>query len=582
MLYISNKELADILLEMAALYEMQEVEFKPRAYERAALGVLALDKPLWESYQEKGAEALTGISGVGKTIASHIEELLTSGRFREYDQMKKQTPVKLGELVAVEGVGPRTVKVLWDKLKIKNLAELEKAAQAGKIRELEGFGEKSEAKILKGIEFLKESGSRRLLGYILLEAQALEKALGRFPEVKNAVAGGSIRRRKETIGDIDILVVSRRPEATMAKVIKLPEVEYVYGQGKTKTSLRLKSGVDLDVRAVPEESFGAALNYFTGSKDHNVALRELALKNGWKLNEYGLFRGEKMIAGKTEEEIYEKLGLRYIEPELRENKGELEAARENKLPKLIGYKDLRGDLQMHTNWTDGKNTIAEMAEAAQKLGHDYIAITDHAQSLAMTGGLDEKQLREQGREIDKLNEKFKAEGSTFRILKGVEVNIMKDGTLDLDNEALAELDIVGAAVHSYFDLSRETQTQRLIKVMKNPQVDIIFHPSGRILNRRKAIELDWDKVIAAAKETETVLEIDAWPDRLDLNDGQIRKCVEAGVKMVIDTDAHSPDQLHFLEFGIAQARRGWAEKKDVLNTFPLEKLLSGLKNYEKV
>ncbi|MBI2056402.1 MAG: DNA polymerase/3'-5' exonuclease PolX [Candidatus Sungbacteria bacterium] len=570
---MANSEVAKILMEMAALYEMSGVLFKPRAYEKAALNIEAFGEDIADLFKQGGKDALKKIPGVGEGIAMHLAEFFKKGHFKEYDRLKKKTPIDIAGLTAIEGVGPRMVKTLWEKLKIRNIEDLEKAAKAGKIRGLAGFGEKSEEKILKGIEFLKESGGRRILGNVLPDIRRLEAILRAFPEVEKLEIAGSARRRKETIGDIDILVSSKKPESVIERFLALPMIAHVFGKGTTKTSVKLKDGLDADLRVIPQKSWGAALNYFTGSKDHNIALRELAQKQGWKLSEYGLFKGEKMIAGKTEEELYKKLGLRYIEPELREMHGEIEAARENKLPKLIGYDDLKGDLQVQTDWTDGKDSIEKMAEAAIEVGLQYIVITDHTRSLAMTGGADEKKLLQQMEEIEKINKHLK----NFRILKGAEVNIGKDGSLDIDDETLAKLDVVGAAVHSHFNLSQEEQTQRVIRAMENPNVDIIFHLTGRIINRRDAIHLDVEKIIKAAKRTGTVLEIDAFPDRLDIKDDYIKKCVEAGVKMSIDSDAHAAAHFSVLEYGIAQARRGWAEKKDIINAWPMEKMLGFLK-----
>ena len=571
---ITNREIATKLTEMAAILEMQGVAFKPRAYEKAALGVESLDREAVEIYKEGGLKALEEIPAVGKGIAGHIEEMVKTGSFQEYEQLKKKIPVDVSGLLAVEGIGPQMIKVLWQKLRIKNLAQLEKAAQQGKIHGLPHFGLKSEEKILKGIEFLKSSGGRRVLGFILPEIRALEKMIQSFDGVEKAVVVGSVIRRRETIGDIDILAVSSKPEKVMEQFVALPVIAHVYGKGLTKTNVRLKNGLDADLRVIPKESFGAALNYFTGSKDHNIALRDIAIKKGMKLNEYGLYKGKKTIAGKTEEEIYHALGLKQVPPpEIRENMGELQAARAGKIPKLIEYGDLRGDLQVQTNWTDGENSIEEMAIAAQKMGLEYIAITDHTRSLAMTGGADEKKLLRQVAEIEKIQKKF----TKFRILAGAEVNIGKDGTLDINDETLAQLDVVGVAVHSHFNLSRAEQTKRIIRAMENPHVDIIFHLTGRMINKRKPIDVDVDAVIAAAKRTDTVLEIDAFPDRLDIKDEYIRKCVEHGVKMSIDSDAHSVQHYQYLEMGIAQARRGWAEKKDIINAWSVEKMLKMLK-----
>ncbi|MBI3273873.1 MAG: DNA polymerase/3'-5' exonuclease PolX [Candidatus Colwellbacteria bacterium] len=578
----TNQDIANVLSEMAMFYEMDDIPFKPRAYEDAADAVRSLDEELRDIYNRGGIEALDAVKGIGRGIASHIEDILTKGHFKEYERLKKKMPVDVARITAVEGIGPKMVKTLWKKLNIRTLRDLEKAARAGKIRALPHFGEKSEQKIIRGIEFLKKSGGRRLLGFILPDVRKIENMIRSFNGVGDVVTAGSVRRRKETIGDLDFLVTSKTPKNVMEQFVRLPFVDHVYGKGITKTNVRLKNGIDADVRVVPQKSFGAALNYFTGSKEHNIALREIAIKKGWKLNEYGLFAGSRtsrgksdFLAGRTEEEIYRKLGLRSIEPEMREMTGEIEAARENRLPHLIEYGALKGDLQVQTDWTDGENSIEEMAKAAQEAGLEYIAITDHTKSLAMTGGADEKKLLQQMREIDRLNKKFK--DVKFKILKGAEVNIGAEGTLDIKDEALAQLDVVGAAVHSHFNLSRTEQTARIVRVMENPHVDIIFHLTGRIIHTREPIDIDIDEIIKHAKRTGTILEIDAYPVRLDIKNEYVKKCVEAGVKMSIDSDAHSTKHFEYLEFGIAEARRGWAEKKDIINAWPLEKMLQFLK-----
>jgi DNA polymerase (family X) len=595
---MTNKDIAKILYEMSVFYEMEGAPFKPAAYERAAESIENFGQEAKDIYEKGGAKALQKISGVGAGIAAHLEELFKTGHFKEYEQLKKKIPVNISELSTVEGIGPKMIKTLWEKLKIRNLADLEKAARMGKIKKLSHFGEKSEQKILKGIAFLKQSGGRQILGFMMPEIRALESAVRAFPEVKRVMVAGSVRRRKETIGDIDILATSAKPEKVMERFVVLPQIAHIYAKGRTKTAVKLKNGLDADLRVVPEESWGAALNYFTGSKEHNVALCEIAVKKGYKLNEYGLFKSQKskvksqnykskgksnetFIAGRTEDEIYKKLGLRYIEPEMRENAGEIEAARLNKLQRLIGYGDLKGDLQVQTDWTDGENSIEEMARAAMAAGLEYIAITDHTRSLAMTGGSDEKKLLKQMAAIDSINSKFEIRNSKFRILRGVEVNILKDGSLDIQDEVLAKLDVVGAAVHSHFGLSRDEQTQRIIRAMENPNVDIIFHLTGRIINKREAIQLDIEKIIQAAKRIGTVLEIDAYPNRLDIKDEYARKCVLAGVKMSIDSDAHAAGHFALLEFGIAQARRGWAQKKNIINSWPLKKMLLFLKKNKK-
>lgn len=577
MKHISNQAIAKILYEMAAFYEMQEVQFKPRAYERAALNIESYSEEVAEIYRHGGLKALGQLPGVGGGIAKHIQELLETGHFSEYDSLKKEIPVKIDELTAVEGVGPKTAKTLWKTLGIKNLDDLEQAVRNGKIRELPHFGEKSERKIQQGIEFLRSASGRAVLGFVYSDLKNLERTIKDFPEVDRVVMTGSIRRRKETIGDIDILVTSRQPSKVMDRFVKLPLVMHVYGKGNTKTNVRLTNNLDADLRVVPAKSWGAAMCYFTGSKDHNIALRNIAIKNGWKLSEYGLFKGQKQIVGKTEEEIYGKLGLDYIEPEIREGHDEIAAARAHKLPKLVGYGDLKGDLQIQTNWTDGKHSIEEMALAAEEQGLSYIAITDHTKSLSMANGLDEKRLSRQMTEIDKINRKFEKEGRKITVLKGAEVNIMKDGSLDINDQTLEKLDVVGAAIHSYFDLPVKEQTRRVIRAMENPNVDIIFHLTTRLINRRRAIQLDIEKVIETARNTGTVMEVDAYPDRLDINDELVRRCIGAGIRIAIDSDAHASGHYYYLQFGTAQARRGWAEKKDVINCWPVKKMLGYLK-----
>ena len=573
-----NSEIAKILFEMAMLLEMKEVPFKPRAYEKAALAIESLEKDVKEIYKLGGLKALMDIPDVGQGIAERIEEYLKTRRIKDYEALKKKVPVDLGGLKQIEGLGPKKIKLLWQKLKIRTVADLEKAAHAGKIRGIPNLGQKTEENILKGIEFVKKAGGRFLLGEIYYLVKEIEARLNKLPGVEKAIAGGSIRRMKETIGDADFLVVSPKPKPVMEFFVSMPEVVHVYAHGETKSLVRLKNGFDADLRVVPKESFGAALNYFTGSKDHNVALRKIAIEKGWKLNEYGLYKGKKQIAGRTEEDLYKALGLRYIEPELRENTGEIEASRSGTLPRnLVGYDDLRGDLQTQTNWTDGSNSIEEMALAAKKVGLEYICITDHTRSLAMTGGADEKKLEKQMAAIDEINRKFKVQSSKFKVLKGAEVNIMADGSLDISDKTLAKLDCVGAAVHSNFKMSKTEMTKRIIRAMENPHVDILFHPTGRIINKRPPYEVDIDEIIKAAKRTGTILEIDASPERLDLKDEYIRKCVEAGVKMVIDSDAHSVHGFQFLKFGIAQARRGWAQRRDILNALPLRDFLRHLK-----
>ncbi len=557
---------------------MKGEKFKPRAYEKAALYIGSLNDDLGIIYKKGGIKALMQLPGIGKSIAEKLVELIQTDELTYYEQLKRQIPVDLTTLSSIEGMGPKKVKVLYEKLGITNIEELEKAIRERKVRALQGFGETSEQKILKGIEFHKKShGGRFILGFVLNTFEDILQRLKSLDIVKNAQLAGSARRMKESIGDADFLASSDKSEKVMDFFTSMPEVAYIHTKGRTKSTVRLKSGINCDLRIVPEESFGATLQYFTGSKQHNVVLRTIALHKGYKLNEYGLYdKRNKQIAGRTEESIYSRLGLPFITPELREDNGEIEAARKGRLPKLIGYDDLKGDLQIHTSWTDGNNTITEMAQAAGKAGLEYIAITDHSRTLEIAHGLNERKLMEQQKEIKKVAHTVKQNGG-IRILTGVEVNILKDGSLDLENNILKEFDIVGAAVHSNFFLSKEEQTNRLVSTMYNPNVDILFHPTCRVIQKRQPLEIDFDKILDVSEETNTILEVDSSPERLDLQDEYLRRAIENGCKIIIDSDAHDKSHFHFLKFGISQARRGWAENKDVLNTLPLEKFLKSLK-----
>ena len=568
-----NFELAKIFNEMAVFLDIKDVEFKPRAYERAAYSLENLDRNVKDIYQEGGLKALLEIPGVGERIAEKIEEYIKTGKIKEYQKFKKEWLVNIEELNRIEGIGPKNIKKVYRQLGVTNAEEMKAAAEAGKIAAIPGLGKKVQEKILKSLEFFKESRGRFLLSSVLPLARKIVETLHILPEVKKAEYAGSIKRMQETIGDLDILVISEKSAKVMDFFVKMPEVEEVLAKGSTKTTVRLKNGLRADVRIVPPESFGAALQYFIGDKYHNIVVREIAVKKGYKLNEYGLFKGKKRIAGKDEKAIYEKLGMQWMPPELRTNHGEIEAALAGKLPELIGYKEIRGDLQVQTDWTDGDHSIEEMAKAAQKEGLEYICITDHTVSLAMTGGNDEKRLLKQMAEIDKIQKKF----SDFKILKGAEVNILKDGSLDIEDEVLAKLDVVGASVHSNWSMSEKEMTERITKTMENPHVDIIFHPTGRIIQKREAYKVDMTKLIQTAKRTKTILEANACPVRLDLKDEYIRQAIEAGIKIAIDSDAHSISHFKFLEYGIAQARRGWAEKKDIINAHHWEEMLKMLK-----
>ncbi|OWK27260.1 MAG: DNA polymerase III [Parcubacteria group bacterium GW2011_GWA2_38_13b] len=572
-----NEKISKILLNFALYLDMEDEQFRPRAFERAGRIIGAMETDIAEIYKKEGIGGLEKIPEVGKGIAGRIEEFIKTGRISDYEKIKKKMPVDVEGLAAIEGIGPKMIKTLYKHLKIKNVAELEKAARAGKISKIPHFKKKTEDNILKGIEFLKQCSGRFVLGFVLPFIREIEARFQKLPEVKKAVVAGSVRRMKETVGDIDILIVSEKPQKIMDFFVGMPEVVRVYGRGRAKSMVRLENGMDADLRVVKEKSFGATLNYFTGNKEYNIGLRQIAKDKGFKLNEYGLYKGNKIVAGKTEEEIYEKLGLNYIKPELRENNGEIEAAGNGRLPKLIEYGDLKGDLQIQTNWSDGANSIEEMAKEAMKSGLEYIVITDHTKSLAMTGGSDEKKLMRQIKEIDKINQKFQVSSFKFRVLKGAEVNIMKDGSLDISDDVLAKLDVVGAAVHSNFNMPKKAMTERIIRAMRNPNIDIIFHPTGRVINKRPGYEIDIEAIIKAALETGTILEIDAFPTRLDFNDHYIKKCIDAGVKMAIDSDAHHISHLRYLDLGVAQARRGWAKKSDIVNTLPVEEFLKQLK-----
>jgi DNA polymerase (family 10) len=574
---MKNQEIAKIFYEIAYFLEMENVKFKPYAYEKAALTLEGLEKDVEEIYKKEGFEGLRKIPGIGESIARKIEEYLNTGKIQYHEDYKKRYPINLEELMKIEGLGPKRLKVLYEKLKIKNVEELEEALRAHKIAILPGFGEKSEKNILEALEFAKRSKGRFLLGEILPKVKEIYEKLKSLKEVERIELVGSIRRMKETIGDVDFLVISKNPEPIMDFFVSLPGVIKVWGKGSTKASVRMKEGFDMDIRVLPKKSFGAALQYFTGSKEHNIALRKIAIEKGLKLSEYGLFRGAKIIAGESEEEIYEKLGLDWIPPELREDRGEIEAAINHKLPKLIDYKDIKGDLHCHSKWNGGQNLIEEIAEYAMKMGYEYVGIADHTKFLRIEHGLDEKRLRERNKEIDKFNSKLKTQNSKLRVLKGCEANILPDGKIDIDDDCLKEMDFVIAGVHSRFKMTKDEMTERIIRAMKNPNVDIISHPTGRLIQRRDEYEIDFDKILRMAKETGTILEINSYPERLDLNDVNVKRAKEMGVKMVINTDAHHVDQMRFIEFGIAQARRGWAEKEDIINCWPLEKMLKFLK-----
>jgi DNA polymerase (family 10) len=569
---MKNQEIAKIFYEIADYLEMEGVQFKPYAYQKVALALENLEEGIGEIYEKGGEKAIEEIPGVGKNIGAKIVEYLKTGKIKYYQDYKKKYPVNMEELTSVEGLGPKMVRDLYRTLKIKNLKELEKAARGGKIRSLPNFGQKTEKNILEGIKFLKRNKGRFLLGDILPQVREIESDLRSLREVEEVSVCGSVRRMKETIGDVDFLVVTKSPEKVMDFFCSQPEIIKIWGKGSTKSSIRLKQGFDVDLRVVPQRSYGSALQYFTGSKEHNIHLRKIAINKGFKLNEYGLFRGLKIIAGRTEEGIYKALGMDCPSPELRENRGEIESALRNKLPALIQLADIKGDLHCHSDWDGGSNSILEMAETAIIRGYEYLGISDHTKFLRIEHGLNEQQLIQQRKEIDRLNKKFQVSGSKFQVLHGAETNILADGSVDIKDEALKKLDYAIAGVHSGFKMPKEKMTERIIKAMKNPYIRIISHPTGRILKRRDEYQIDIDKILKAAKETKTILEVNSFPERLDLNDVNIKRAIEFGVKLVINTDSHHKDHLKYMEYGVYQARRGWTEPSDVINTYSMKKL----------
>ena len=578
MVAVKNSDIAKIMRHLGFLTEVGEdyanAQFRARAYYRAADTIANLSENVADVYDNGGVAALLEIPSVGKAIAAKIEEYVKTGKVRHLEELKAKVPINIDELYGIEGIGPRTIKALYDKLQVKDLIGLENAAAEGRLQTVPGFTEKKEQDIKKRIEFFRKGKGRRIIGEVYPLVKQIELRLLQAEGVHDAVVAGSVRRMKETVGDIDYLVTADDPEKAMEFFVSMPEVEEIVGRGPAKAFVRLAGGIDADLLVVPKESWGSALQYFTGSKEHSVELRKIAIAKGLRLNEWGVYKGEARVAGATEEGVYQALGLQWIPPEMRENTGEIELAKQGRLPKLVEYGSLRGDLQVHSESTDGTATIEEMARAAKEFGLSYIAITDHTKSLALAGGLDENELLEQAGRIVELNDRLKG---TFRILSSAEVNVMKDGSLDISSNVLDKLDIVGAAIHSNFNLPVETQTERLVKAAKNPSVDILFHPTGRLINKREGYPIDIEKVIEVARDTGTILEIDAHYDRLDLKDEYVRMAMKKRAKLVIDSDAHHPIHYAYLVFGIGQARRGWATQMDVLNTLPADRLLKALK-----
>jgi len=567
---MENSEFAKIFWEISELLELKnENRFKVRAYQKAAQNIENLSDNLADIYKINGLEGLMNIPGIGEHIAGKIEELIKTGKQKLHQQLLKEFPRGFIEMIQVPGIGPKTALLLNKKFKIDSIVKLKKAVEKGLIKNLPGFKEKKIENIRKGLELKARVKGRFLLSEADQYINSIVEQLKALKEVDQILPAGSYRRGKETVGDIDILVTSKKAETVMNAFVKLPQVERALSQGPTRSSVILKNGMQADLRVLEPANFGSAAHYFTGSKTHNIIIREMAVKKGLKISEYGVFKGNRRIAGKTEAEVFAAVGLPFIPPEIREGSGEFEAARAGKLPKLIELTDIRGDLQMHTKYSDGANTIEEMVKKAKELGYEYIAITDHTKSTRVAGGQTEKEIMKELSEIDKLNSKLKG----FRVLKGAEVDILPDGSLDYPDSVLKELDVVMAAVHSNFKMDRARMTRRIIKAFHNKYVNIFSHPTGRLIGKRDPYPVDVEEMIKAAKETGTYLEINAYPERLDLNDVHARRAKEEGVLLSIDTDSHAALQLELMKYGVMTARRGWIEKDEVINTQPLAKLL---------
>lgn len=570
---MENQKIAKIFASIGEYLAMEDVPFKPQAYQKAAAALDIFPQDIREVYEREGLLGLKKIPGVGESLAEKIVEYLKTGRVKYYDKLREKFPVDVFHLTQVEGIGPKMVKKLYKSLKVKTLEDLEKAARQHKIQVLPGFGKQSEQNILRDIAIFKKQHRRFLLGKIFPVAQQIKQRLEKLPEVEKVSLAGSIRRRKETIGDVDILAVSKKPQKVMKAFTEFPGVVKIWGTGLTKSSIRLQEGFDIDLRIVRSKDWGSALQYFTGSKQHNIVLRKLAIKQGLKLNEYGVFKGSKRLAGRTEEDFYQALGMEWIPPELRTNHGEIEASQQHRLPVLINYGDLQGDLHVYSNWGLGKSSIEEMAQAARKQGYRYMAITDR---LPGQGLLLKKQLQKQAREIEAVQQRFPG----LKILKGVEIAIPKSGKLNLEAKIFSDLDIVIASVLSFSQMPRQEMTKRILTCLEYPFVNILAHPTNRLLYQRETSNLDWGEIFTKAKETHTLLEINSQPERLDLPDENIKQAVNHHVGLVINSQARSPEDFQQNEFGLAQARRGWAEKENILNTQSWLKVFSYLTHHE--
>jgi DNA polymerase (family 10) len=570
-----KEEIAEIFYNIASILEIQNVQWKPAAYRKAARSLESLGEDIEDIYKEKGIKGLEEIPGIGERLAKKISEYIETGRIKEWEKLKKTLPSGFYEILKIPGMGVKKAYVLYKKLGIKNIKDLEKAVRSHKISKsgIFGFKEKTEENILQGLEFLKKTGKeeRKLLSQVLPLAQQLREQILGIKGARKADIAGSLRRMKETIRDVDMLVCCE--EKLISNIARLPVVGRVTAKGSTRASIVTKQGLQVDIRVVPEESYGSALQYFTGSKEHSIHLRKICIKKGLKLSEYGLFRGKKRIAGETEQEIYKALGLQYPEPELREDRGEIELAMKNKLPKILGYNEVLGDLHVHTNASDGNNTLQELAQYAKVLGRKYLAICDHGgEHLPITNALSVKELERQIKIIDKFNSK-----SEIFILKGAEVDILANGSLSLPDSILKKLDIVMASVHSGFKFPEEKMTFRVLKAMDNPYISVLGHPTGRIIHEREPYKINLEKIFEKARERQIALEINAFPNRLDLNDTNVKLALDHKCKFAIGTDSHVKEHLSYLVYGIAVARRGWATANDVLNAWPKEKLLKWLR-----
>lgn len=569
---VRNIDIANVFYKLADLLEIDgENQFRIRAYRNAAITVENMPQDVAELVRK--GEDLTKLPGIGDDLADKISDIVNHKELELLKELEEKIPVDFTNLSRIQGLGPKRIKKLYDILGVKNVDELKQVAEQQKIRDIIGFSISAEEHILDEINKITEKYNRMKISTAEQSALPVIKYLLEIESIEDIEIAGSYRRHQETIGDIDILVTCDDNEAVIGRFVDYDDVDEILSKGETRSSVILKSGLQIDLRVLPRKSYGAALLYFTGSKAHNIVIRTLAKQNDWKVNEYGLFEGEKYLVGETETDIYNKLGLPYFEPELRENRGEFEAAEKGKLPKLVKLSDIKGDLHSHTTLTDGKNTLEEMVTAAQKLGYKYMANTEHSKRVAVAGGLDAKQVFDNIKRIDKFNEKV----NNFVVLKGMEVDILDDGSLDLPDEVLKELDIVLCAIHYKFNLSREKQTERILRAMDNPYFNILAHPTGRLINEREPYELDMERILKKAKENNCIMEINANPSRLDLNDINSRAAKDLGVKLVISTDSHSITQLDYMRYGVGQARRGWVEKKNVINTRNLDALLKLIK-----